>query len=258
MTIKSQDLAPLPLWEHWPQARLLKEKSDNPRMFARGFEMKAFTDDERMFPSFKSCYTPGVVLGEVIRRRWPTFIGVDLAGQKRPGNVIFAAALDPQTHRRFPVEIHTGNWSSPELAKRLAQVHDRHDTRYIMVENNGYQQSLIDWIRHMPQNEVPNNFYYKIEAFTTGSNKISMEVGLPSLEVEFKNRAWVIAQDEFVAHPPGHRNCGWCTWSSECEDYPMSATTDCVMAMWFCREAIARWGVAIGSKTLDLSDVNIR
>jgi hypothetical protein len=64
---------------------------------------------------------------------------------------------------------------------------------------------------------------------------------MPSLEVEFKNKAWIVPHDEFAGHPLVCR-CGWCVWNSEVRDYPMSATTDTVMAMWFCREAIARWG----------------
>lgn len=248
-------LPPLPVWKHWPQQRLLREKRENPRSFARGFEMKAFSDDERKFPSFKSCYSPGVKLVDIVKLGWPTFIGVDLAGTKRPGTVLFAASIEPVTMRRFPVEVQRGNWTSPETAKRLAQMHDRHNTRYVMVENNGYQQAIIDWIRS--SNEVQSDFYYKVEAFTTGGNKVDPEVGLPSLEIEFKNRGWVIPVDEYKGHPPACK-CGWCVWDSEMVDYPFSAQTDTVMASWFCREGMAAWGGGRGNAVSGLSDINVR
>lgn len=248
-------LPALPVWQHWPRARLAKEKNENPRSFARGFEMKAFTDSERTFPSFKTCYNHGVVLGEIIRNGWPTFIGVDLAGAKRPGTVLFAASVDPVSRRRYPVEVQVGQWTSPETAQRLAAMHDRHNTRYIMVENNGYQQSLVDWIRTSA--EVSSEFYFKVESFTTGSNKVDPQIGLPSMEVEFKNRAWVVPRDEYAGHPITCK-CGWCTWDAEVVDYPFSATTDCVMAMWFAREGIAKWGGGRGAALTGLDDLNVR
>lgn len=252
---QSFKLPSLETWEHWSSERLLLEQKANPRAFARGFQMKAFTDDERMFPSFKTCFEHGVVTGEVARRGWPVFVGVDLAGPKRVGNVIFAAALDPSSHRRYPLEVLTGAWTSPETARQLAGVASRHQNlRHIMVENNGYQQAIIDWIRSSP---VDHSFWYKIESFTTGMNKSAPDVGLPSLEIEFKNKAWVVPAGEFEGHPPTCR-CGWCTWVAETTDYPLGQATDTVMAMWFCREAISRWGVGVGQKAVSLGDFNMR
>lgn len=236
---KTMRLPDVPVWEHWDAERLAKEKLENPRAFARGFQMKAFTDDERMFPSFHTCFTPGISTGEIARRGLPVFAGVDLAGQRRPGNVIFVAALDTLTQRRYPLEVLTGNWTSPDTAKHLAGVNVRHpNLRFIMVENNGYQQAIIDWIKSSP---VDHSFWYKIESFTTGANKMKAEIGLPSLEIELKNKAWCIPSSEFEGHGVAC-HCGWCTWVMEMKDYPMSATTDTVMAMWFCREAMSRWG----------------
>lgn len=247
-------LPSLPPWDHWNTERLREKQREDPRAFARGFQMRAFDDTERMFPSFETCYAHGVVTGEVARRGWPVFIGVDLAGPKRPGNVIFAAAMDPATQRRYPLEILAGAWTSPETAQHLHDVHSRHpNVRYVMVENNGYQQAIIDWIKQSPRD---HSFWFKIEAFTTGVNKHAPQVGLPSLEVEFKNKAWVIPADEFEGHPITCR-CGWCTWVRETRDYPMGAQTDTVMAMWFCREAIARWGVG-SARSIDLGDLNTR
>jgi hypothetical protein len=250
---QSHKLPDLPVWSHWNRERLMAEKERNPRAYARGFEMRAFSDEERMFPSFTSCYAHGIVTGEVARRGWPVFIGVDLAGDKRPGNVIFVLAIDPSTHRRYPLEIVTGAWTSPVLAGHLGDVVARHpNVRVIMVENNGYQQALIDWIKH---GVTDYSWWFKVESFTTGANKMKPEIGLPSLEVEFHNKAWVIPADEFEGHPPVCR-CGWCTWVRETMDYPMSAQTDTVMGAWFAREGVARWGVEIGAAAV--GDLNTR
>ena len=181
-------LPSLPVWSHWDTQRLIAKSESNPRSFARGFRMQAFTDDERMFPSFTTCFTPGVCTAEISHRGWPVFMGVDLAGPHRPGNVIFVVTLDPNTQRRYPLEVLAGAWTSPETARQLANVHARHpNTRFIMVENNGYQQAIIDWIKSSP---TDHSFWYKIESFTTGANKMKVEIGLPSLEVEFKNQSW--------------------------------------------------------------------
>lgn len=233
----------------------MKEQRENPRSFARGFQMRAFTDDERLFPSFKTCYSHGVALGNIQRSGWPVFVGVDLAGARRAGNVIFVVALEPGTNRRYPLEIRRGAWTSPETARNLAEVHANYSNiRHIMVENNGYQQSIIDWIRHAGGD---SSFWYKIESFTTGANKMSIDVGLPSLEVEFANKAWVVPADEFEGHPPTCQ-CGWCAWVTEMNNYPMSGDNDCVMAAWFAREGIARWGSASAMGLGSLSGLNTR
>jgi len=234
-------LPAVPPWSHWPTQRLRQEEAEKPRSFSRGFRQIAFTDEERMFPSFKSCYVPGIVTGEIARRGWPVFVGVDLAGDKRPGNVIFVIALDPSTQRRYPVEVLCGAWKSPEVAAQLAAVHGRHpNLRCIMVENNGYQQSLVDWIRQSPGD---NSYWYLVEPYTTGyASKANEIFGMPGLEIEFKNKAWAIPMSEFEGHPP-HCRCGWCTWVAETRDYPMGSATNTVMAMFFGREAISKWGI---------------
>ncbi len=237
-------LPPVPVWEaHWPTEALRREQATNPRSFARGFQQRAYEDSERMFPSFEQCYTNGIVVGEIARRGWPTFCGVDLAGTKRPGNVIFVVAVDPASQRRYPVEILAGAWKSPEVAAQLGGVNSRHpNLRVIMVENNGYQQSLVDWIKQAPGD---NSYWFKVEAYTTGfDSKVNEVYGLPGLEVEFHNKAWVVPHAEFEGHPPFCR-CGWCVWTQETKDYPMGATCDSVMAMFFAREAISLWGTGI-------------
>lgn len=250
-TVKLPSLQP---WAHWSADRLQREKGRNPRAFARGFQMHAFSDEERKFPSLHTCFSQGVVTGELARRGLPAFVGVDLSGPKRPGNAIVVLGLDHATQRRTLLEVHCGAWKSPEVAKVLADIASRHQVRIIMVENNGYQQSLIDWVRHSAKD---NNFWHKIEPFTTGQNKAHPEYGVASLEVEFKNKAWIVPADEFLGHPPDCL-CSWCVWHMQMRDYPMAANDDFVMASWFAREAIDKWGGFGASSTALGSGFNDR
>lgn len=227
----------LPLFSRWNRERLLKKQADlGPRAYARGFRQQAFSDDERTFPSFltaaakcagvrvRDLYSPGSV---------PTFAGVDLSSDGRPGTVIFVAAVLPNG-LRIPVEIARGRWNSPDTLEKINELFQRHKMRAIFVENNGYQQALIDWARSSSRNY---QFWPLVRPFTTGRNKMRPDEGLPSLEVELNAGAWIVPAMEWYGHPE-NCECGWCAWRKEVEFHPAHVTTDTVMAWWFCREAI--------------------
>lgn len=250
-------LPSLPLWEErWNREALIKKKAAGERAFARGFHLQAYSDEERMFRSFPDCFQAGLRLDEVMARRYPAYVGVDLAGKKRPGNAIFVTGLAGDG-TRYPLEVLRGAWSSPETAARLAEINLRHDVRIIMVENNAYQGALVDWIRQAARG--PSDMWTKVEEYTTtAATKTHHEIGLPALEVEFKNRAWAIP----TMHPPPCEAgpacaCPWCTWKREVADYPMSATSDCLMACFFSREAISRWG-ALTARQANIADLSWR
>jgi hypothetical protein len=252
---KTIRLASLPPWAHWGTDRLKLEKAKNPRAYARGFEMQAFSDTERKFPSLQTCFTHGVVTGELSRRGLPAFVGVDLSGTGRPGNCIVVVGLDYATQRRTLLEVQHGAWRAPELVKVLADINSRHQVKFIMVENNGTQQMLVDFI-HSGITEA-NSWRYKVEPFTTGKNKANPEYGVASLEIEFKNKAWVIPADEFEGHPVDCL-CSWCEWVLQMRDYPVAAYDDFVMATWFAREAISKWGGYTAGGGTNIGDINTR
>lgn len=206
-------------------------------MFNLGYGMEATKPGERKFPSISKCFAKGVVLGELRRRGMPTYIGVDLSSPGRPGNAIIAVGLEHGSRRRYPLEVRYGNWTSPDTAGVLAEVCSHHNVQYIQVENNAYQQSLIDWVRK-GQADFP--YWMKIEAFTTGKNKADPQYGLPGLEIEFKNEAWVFPYAEWEGHPATCL-CDWCRLAREIIDYPNAAQSDGVMALWFARDALNKW-----------------
>lgn len=242
-------LRSIPLWElcagepKWGKAELMKRRSDGPRAFDRGFRMQAFSDDEATFPSFKDCEVPGVSIGDLTRSGWPKFTGVDLSGKKRPGNAIVTVAVDPSSRRRFPVDVRFGKWSSSELAQQLNDVDQTFNPVVVMVENNGYQQALIDWVE---AEKDKYRFWMKLEpTTTTEGNKADAAIGLPGLEIEFKNRAWVFPLSEYEGaglqdEDPRRRH--WARLAAEFRFHPIASTSDGVMATWFARQGIAIYG----------------
>ena len=242
MTVRKQ-LPDVPTWKPKFSQEALQELAGT-RQFDRGFRQQPISEGELMFPRFKTCYEPGLALGDMVTRKLPTYIGVDLSSPRRPGNALVAIAIDPQTGQRFPVDLMVGAWTSPETAQHIAEMAKRHTTEWVMVENNAYQDSIIDWIK---ANKSEFNFWQRVDAHTTGRQKSDTLYGLPGLEVEFKNKAWSIASSAWAGHKTTCQ-CPWCRWRKEFELYPRAAATDMVMATWFAVVAIQRYGHLVGPK----------
>lgn len=242
--VSVQKLPDLPLWESKFPRDVLEQKArggdeGGHAMWLQGFRMQVIKPGDLKFPSFKLCCEPGLIVSEVRRRMWPAYVGVDLSSATRPGNFIVVVVVEPTTRRRIVAEVVHGAWSSPETAMMLADVCGRHNVQYVMVENNAYQGSLIDWIQK-GKTAYPS-LWMKVEAHTTGKNKADPAFGLPGLEVEFSNRAWSFPSGEWEGHPEGH-DCSWCVFFRQFSLYPKYSTTDGVMAAWFCKSAIDQWG----------------
>jgi hypothetical protein len=251
--LRGRPLQPVPLWTPKFSRENLVRLSKNKEAFDRGFRMEAISPGDLLFPSFEGCYQSGVHLDEILQRRLPAYVGVDLAGDKRPGNCIFVAGHDEVKGHRYALEVLYGAWLSPETAGHIAAVDARHNVRVIQVENNAYQSSLIQWIRS--EQGRHSSIWPKIQAFTTGMNKSHPEYGLAGMEIEFKNKAWVFASSAWKDHE-STCTCGWCHFAREVAMYPRYPTWDGVMAMWFARDAINKWG-GIGHG-VRVGDINVR
>lgn len=229
-----QALGRIPSW--FDQGTL--EKKVGTREFAMGFRMEAISEGDLEFPHFKDCYQSGLVLDEVRRRRLFCYVGVDLSSPQRPGNAIVTVALDPVTQVRYPVDVRYGSWKSPETAAEITKVDLEYPVDIITVENNAYQQSMIDW---PSANKASFPWWTKVEAHTTGKNKADPQYGLPGLGIEFKNKAWAVASSQWEGHPSTCA-CAWCEWSRQVSMYPRGHQTDFVMATWFALSGITRFG----------------
>jgi len=230
----------MPLWEaKWNKKELIKRYGTTPtsqRAFERGFRQKPFTSTELTFPSVDMCLRYGVRVEDVYTSdKWATFSGVDLSGKNRPGNVIFTLGYNLITGRKAPLDIRYGSWTSPQVAQQLSFVYKKYNPLVIMVEDNGIQDSIIQWIQM-----YGSDFLYWDRVFpytTSGSVKRSI-IGLPSLEVEFSNNAWDIYFNE---RHGVECQCGFCLWLAETRTYPFGKSTDALMASWFAREACRQY-----------------
>ena len=237
-------LRPIPLWKEKWNSEALKKKAEEPISFARGFRMIAVTDEEKTFPSFVKCRKSGVDLEDIRRRPWPAYTGVDLSSSKRPGNAIFTLRVDPATQRRYPIDIRHGRWRSDETAAQIAEVYRMYRPLVIKVENNAYQEAILDWIK---RETGGHDFWTVLEATTTtGGTKAHAEYGLPGLQVEFKNEAWVIPHDHYAQHPVSCP-CSWCLWDREMQNHPMAASDDIAMSAWFSRQGAVDYEGYTGS-----------
>lgn len=237
-------LSSIPPWEPKRGQQFLKDTATtNPSGYAKGFMMQSYEVGDLWFPSFRKCFSIGANLAEWKQRGLPTFVGVDLAGDKRPGNALVVLGLDPTTQHRYVLDVRNWSGSVMETIRHITDaVTQCGNLQYVMIENNGVQQMLIDWITQGSQRPW---WWHKVEPFTTGKNKADERYGLRTLEVEFHHQAWVVPANEFSSHAPTCL-CSWCTWAREFSLYPKGASTDLCMASWFARDAISRWGGAIG------------
>lgn len=225
------------LWPgRWDEEALRqREREIGSRLFARQFQLQPMSDAERTFPEeiIGRCRDDRWAPGEVqVPAEWPCFIGVDLASalhQKASYTVIFVAAVDPDTNGRYPKEIIRKRMTFGETVTALIAACERHRPELAYVEANAYQIVLVDHMRETEWGPI-------VEAFYTGTNKYSADIGIPSLTACLGEGLWSI--------PSGgepHRadcDCVWCVWMRELRSYPGSATTDVVMAMWLCDHAL--------------------
>lgn len=251
------DLGSVPPWESGGRGQefLRQQALTNPVGYRKGYMMQAFEEGDLWFPSVRKCFSRGANLAEWRQRGLPTYVGMDVAGDKRPGWAITTLGLDPNTHHRYLLDVRHWAGSAPQA---IDQLHDAvslcTNLKYIMIENNGVQQMIVDWIDKGLGNKPW--WWTRVEGFTTGRNKSNEEYGLRTLEVEFHREAWVIPSNEFDGHQPGCP-CSWCEWVRQMTLYPKGSATDLVMSSWFAREAIREWGGHVGLN-LNIGDPNLR
>ena len=229
-----------PIWpEMWPKSRLEERLLDiMPRAFSRGFRLLALSDEDAIFRAVTACIRPDLS-GQHIRDEWPRYVGVDLghsrrkarlSGPEKPYTVIFCLAVDPRG-RRWPVEIRRGHWTGPETARQIVDVHEQHLPEVIVIENNAYQDTLLDWLG-MVETATP----MPLRAFTTGAQKADEVVGLPGLAAEFDGLNWIIATDGVGIEDVDRQHGAVWKWMEEMRGYPVAPLSDTVMACWFARE----------------------
>jgi hypothetical protein len=233
---------------YWEKDTLIDEyKTRGSFYFDRSFRNNPTSEESRLFKHYMFYGDEGGYGGAIkyglppwheVFKGYPRYTGVDLGiGQtsKHKPSVIFTIAVadgsneDHPEGTRIPIDIRRGNWNSPDTARQLVEMYNEIRPDMIRVENNYYQQAIIDWIRDIKGVDLP------LEPHFTGSQKMHPEYGIPLLSAEFDRNKWVIP---FKERHPTECNCGFCMWIREMLNYsPGSQSTDLVMACWFAQRA---------------------
>jgi hypothetical protein len=257
-----RDVDYIELWEPYFSKEALKQKllQLHEANYNRGFRQIPYASEDLVFKSFMSCLDKDYSVEswisharkEAKNSKKTTFAtGVDLSGAKRPGSVIFTVGVLEGENKIVPVDIRSGKWSSPQLAKQIEEVYRAWRPIVINVENVALQEMLLEWMRlYMSEGKME---YMPIEGFMTGKQKSDPMIGLPSMELEFKNGMWLIPFFD-QRHDDDNCDCPWCTWKREMSTYPFASTTDTVMSCWFAREGIRRY--AMGGSIMTEDDYN--
>ena len=219
----------IPLWtSKWSsdklkqQARVIGNKA-----FDRGYRQKALSDEDKTFPSSYKIFRNDVG-SDFIQPDWARCVGIDPFGQFV---VIFVLALST-TGTRFVLEVKRGKWSPTRTIDEIISVYDRHMPQIIVCENNAAQEAIVQWAQERASN-LGRSIVLPIVPFTTGAQKANPILGLPSMEVEFFNGAWVAPMRGVDPFDAEH---GFNIWKKELDEHPIGTTADTVMASWFARE----------------------
>lgn len=230
-----------PIWPDKWSAEALKQRLSiiGSRAFDRGFRGKVISDEDAIFPmeAIERCYVNCQLGDKYSEEEYVT--GVDLGHRSQiesgsfPYTVIMTLGIRRKDGKKRVVGIRRGRFTSPETARQIVDNWKTYKELVIMVENNAYQEAIIQWIR-----EVYGNLDIPVRAFTTGKNKADEEIGLPSMLVELENKSWEFPD---VKSHSKVCQCPVCIFVRELNDYPLGKLQDTVMAWWMAREGYRKY-----------------
>ena len=242
----------LPLWEEkWSKKALIKRRSElTAQAYARGFEQKPFSDEDRLFDpkDVEKALKLNLSIEDVRSMNGFCYTGVDLSGTKRRGVCLFTIKVVHIDNKpiRHPIDIRLGTFKGQEIVDQFIQVEAEWQPQLYLVESNSLQERIIDLL-----SIIPGTSGLTVEGYMTGKQTYQEDEGLPALSVEFQNELWSIpyrGKSRDRNPPEGHGwecNCGWCEMTEELLLYPLSDASDVVMAMFFAREAYRKYGEAM-------------
>jgi len=233
------------IWEdRWPRERLVeKRESIGSVEYDRNFRHLVVSDEDRIFSDYVLSRLPNDRLGiEDIPDSWSKFGGIDLAISKRLDSaytVMFTIAVNPENNHRVVCEIARGRYSSPETAQMIARQFDKWKHQMIYLETNGYQRAIKEWMEVAGYSIIPMRSF-----FTGATSKMDIATGVSSIGVEMENGNWEIPMknhEESGMIGGDQCRCSFHKYLTELRHYPLSETTDIVMASWLAREAARRY-----------------
>jgi hypothetical protein len=231
-----------PLWpEKWPRDILRRhEERIGKRAFARGFFGIPLSDEDAVFNLAligEGRSSPGKVRDYSLAVKdvdpsFLRFLGADLGISKSEDakyTAIWVVAYDQGRNEIIPLEVVHGRYSSPETARKVVALYKTHRFTLGMIENNAYQNALLEWIRTLK--DAPAGM--PLQGFCTGAQKADLLLGVPGLAAEMDAWGW-----RFPLGGHDDCECPMCGALGEFLEYPVGKYTDNVMAAWLAREAV--------------------
>ena len=233
-----------PVWEEqWPKDALKERREDiGARAFDLGFRNEPISLEERTFDEdclglIQSDFDPNTYMQKYMDE-CPIVMGVDLAQSQRSAGastVFFIVMLVGST--RYILDIRRGQWKSGRIVDELVHLNEFYQPSLIFVESNSFQETIINWVEAMTDEEPYN---VPIEGVFTSTNKTDIEMGVPALASEMGRGLWKAPyiRKNHKDTCDSRQKCSFCDWYKELKDYPLGNSTDTVMANWFAMRAI--------------------
>jgi hypothetical protein len=184
----------------WPEvhgaAELYAIRDTDPLVFSREYQNEPRDDAASMFPyelterSIAAGAALSLGTGNPAAHPEVAVLGVDLArsdSARADHTVAIVAAWDPVTGTRRILDIRREK--GLEFRAQVEFVRDlvaRHRVLRCVVENNGFQQWLIDELGRLPDTRE------RVEGHRTGLGKGDLRDGVPRLAHEFQAGRWVV------------------------------------------------------------------
>ena len=219
------------LWEdNWPKDRLEQRRGEiGDREFDRNFRNQPLSESDTLF---KAKDVDRMVVNSRFERDNSNYCvtAVDLAVSLRKSadyTVIFTVEADKNGNRRI-LDIDRGRWTAPETSRRVNSAYMKFNSNIVIVENNAFQGAMIQWL-------ADSGYNIPVKGHQTGSNKVDLSIGLPSLALEIENGKWLLPYAK--KHGTDCR-CAQCAFLAELKSYPVAKHDDTVMAAWMAMVAI--------------------
>lgn len=230
------------LWpDKWSDSKLESRRQElGDRAFTRQYLLNAMSDEERTFPENSLLRSFDVMLADIgdgIREDWPTYGGVDLAsalGKKNAHSVVWTIAKNPENGKLYLKELWRQRIQFNGIMSEIKRQCRRHKWRLAYVENNAFQQAVLDALESEDKS-LP------IAGFTTGAyNKKHEEVGLPGLNIAFEKGLFALPAAKFPLAPDDTSLLA--TFMGELRAHPGGEFSDTIMALWFAYRAAIECG----------------
>jgi len=236
-----------PLWPTRYTKEHLHSKRDEvgSTRFAREYLCEPVSDESSLFPEkiIADCYDfqyemPTHLTPED-RKNLMVFTGVDLALSSTVGadyTVITTLGVDKFKNRWLLDIRRKKGLSMTEQLREIEDVYVNYRPLKVLIEDNGFQRVFRD--------ELVKNTDIPVEGFTTtAQNKNSLEKGVPSLQILFENKKFVIPRKterdrritDFLIN---ELKCF--TWQDG-KLQGLGAHDDCVMSLWIASEACSAY-----------------